>query len=226
MNVNELKIEKEIKINSEDALLVVDVQNDFIPGGALAVKGGDLIIMGINKIAERFYMCNATTVLTQDWHPKGHLSFASAHSGKKPGDTFKTDDGAIGPVLWPDHCVQGTKGADFHKDLKVNFASVIIRKGINPRIDSYSSFLENDKRSETGLAGYLKSLMIKRIFVCGLALDYCCYYSAMDGIDFNFKVFLIADLSKGIDLPLGNISNALQNMVNKGIKFVKIDNFN
>jgi len=226
MNVNELKIEKGIKINNEDALLVVDVQNDFIPGGSLAVKEGDLIIMGINKIAEKFHMCNATTVLTQDWHPKGHLSFASAHSGKKPGDTFKTDDGAIGPVLWPDHCVQGTKGADFHKDLKVNFASVIIRKGINPRIDSYSAFLENDKRSETGLAGYLKSLKIKRIFVCGLALDYCCYYSAMDGIDLGFKVFLVVDLSKGIDLPPGNISSALKSTINKGIKFVKVESFN
>jgi len=225
MNINDLKIEKGIKINNEDALLIVDVQNDFIPSGALPVKEGDLIIKGINKIAEKFHACNAKTVLTQDWHPKGHLSFASAHPGKKSGDDFKSNDGAIGPVLWPDHCVQGTNGADFHKDLKINFASAIIRKGINPKIDSYSAFLENDKRSETGLAGYLRSIKIKRVFVCGLALDYCCFYSAIDGISFGFEVLLLIDLSKGIDLPPGNISSALENMTDKGVKFVKLTSF-
>ncbi len=225
MKIDDLKIENGIVINKYDALLIVDIQNDFIPGGALPVEGGGLIIDGVNKIANKFHNNNATIVLTQDWHPRGHLSFASAHPGKNPGDDFQTEDGSIGPVLWPDHCVQDSKGANFHKNLKVDFASAIIRKGINPKIDSYSGFLENDKKSETGLAGYLNSLKIKRIFVCGLALDYCCYFSAIDGVDFGYEVSILVDLSKGIDLPPGNISNALENMTNKGVKFAKIESF-
>lgn len=225
LDIEELKIEKEIKINKNDVLLVVDMQNDFIPGGALPVEGGDLIIEDINKIAKYFHVNNATIVLTQDWHPVGHLSFASAHPGKNPMDDFSTDDGAVGPVLWPDHCVQGTKGAAFHNDLKVDFATAIIRKGINPKIDSYSAFLENDKKTETGLAGYLKSLNIKRVFVCGLALDYCCFFSAIDGIDFGFAVYLIVDLSKGIDVPARNVSNALETMSKKGVKFAQKKSF-
>ena len=224
MNINELKIEKGIIINEKDALLVVDIQNDFLPGGALAVERGDVIIEGVNNIAEKFNKKNAAIIMTQDWHPKGHLSFASSYPDKNPGDEYQSENAAIGPVLWPDHCVQGTEGAEFNKDLKLIFASAIIRKGRNPKVDSYSAFLENDKVAETGLSGYLKSLKIKRIFVCGLALDYCCYYSAMDAVDFGFeKVYMLVDLSKGIDLPPGNISNALENMTKKGIKFAKID---
>ena len=226
MNINDLKIEKGIKIKEKDALLIVDIQNDFLPAGALAVEQGDIIIEGVNKIAENFSKNNAAVIMTQDWHPKGHLSFASSYPDKNPGDEYQSNDGAIGPVLWPDHCVQGTDGAALHKDLNLVYASAIIRKGRNPTVDSYSAFLENDKIAETGLSGYLKSLKIKRIFICGLALDYCCYYSAMDAVDFGFEeVYLIIDLTKGIDLPPGNISNALEHMIKKGIKFAKIDSF-
>jgi nicotinamidase/pyrazinamidase len=220
-----LKIMENIEIKSNDALIIVDIQNDFIPNGALPVEGGDLIIEGINVIANLFKNFSRNVILTQDWHPVGHLSFASIYPDKKPGDEFQTKDGSIGPVLWPDHCVQGTKGAEFHKDLKTDYASAIIRKGRNPKVDSYSAFLENDKKTETGLAGYLTSLNVKRVFICGLALDYCCYFSAMDAIDFGFKVFLIVDLTKGIDLPPGNILNSFKNMTKKGIKFVNQASF-
>ena len=220
-----IKIKENIEIKRNDALLIVDIQNDFIPNGALPVEGGDLIIGGINEIVNHFKDLSRNIILTQDWHPIGHLSFASSYPGKKPGDEFQTKDLAIGPVLWPDHCVQGTKGAEFHKDLVTTPASAIIRKGRNPKIDSYSAFLENDKKTETGLAGYLKSIMIKRVFICGLALDYCVYFSAMDAVDFDFEVYVIVDLSKGIDQPPGNISNALKHMTEKGIKFVNQASF-
>ena len=220
-----LKIKENIEIKSNDALIIVDMQNDFIPNGALPVEGGDLIIDGINEIAKIFKDFSSNVILTQDWHPIGHLSFASSYPDKKPGDEIQTKDGAIGPILWPDHCVQGTKGAEFHKDLNTTLASAIIRKGRNPKIDSYSAFLENDKKSETGLAGYLKSIKVRRIFICGLALDYCVYFSAMDAVDFGFNVFSIVDLTKGIDQPPENISNALKNMTQKGVKFVDHTSF-
>ncbi|MFX1310359.1 MAG: bifunctional nicotinamidase/pyrazinamidase [Promethearchaeota archaeon] len=223
MDIEELKIEKSVKINHNDALIIVDMQNDFMPGGALPVEEGDQIIDDINSLALKFNANYCKIVLTQDWHPRNHLSFASNHPGKSPGDEYQTE--AIGPVLWPDHCVQGSKGADFHENLEKNLAHAIIRKGYNPQIDSYSGFIENDKKSETGLAGYLKSLRIKRIFICGLALDYCCYSTAIDGVDFGFEVYFLIDLTKGIDLPPGNISNSIENMTNKGIKFVKLVSF-
>lgn len=225
MKIEDLKIRKGIKLKKRDALIIVDIQNDFIPGGALPVEGGADIIDGINRIARRFQERNCIVVLTQDWHPKGHLSFASSHPGKNPGEEYSSEDGAIGPVLWPDHCVQGTNGAEFHKSLKVDFVSAIIRKGINPKVDSYSAFLENDKENETGLAGYLESLKVERIFLCGLALDYCVYYSAMDGMNFGFETFFIIDLTKGIDLPAGNISECLINMVEEEVQFVNQESF-
>ena len=223
MKIKDLKIERNLNINNNDALLIVDMQYDFMPGGALPVKEGDQIIESVNKVANKVKNSQGIIVLTQDWHPRNHLSFASNHPGKNPGDEYQTE--SIGPVLWPDHCVQGSEGAEFHKDLQTIYASAIIRKGYNPEIDSYSGFIENDKRSETGLAGYLKSLNIKRLFICGLALDYCCYYTAMDGIDLGFEVFLIADLTKGIDIPSGNISNSFKNMQEKGIKFATQESF-
>ncbi|MFX1260204.1 MAG: bifunctional nicotinamidase/pyrazinamidase, partial [Promethearchaeota archaeon] len=204
-------------------LIIVDIQNDFMPWGAFPVQEGDLIVDDINKVAEIFKNKKGYVVLTQDWHPKNHLSFASNHPGKNPGDEFQSR--GIGPVLWPDHCVQDTEGAKFHKNLMIGLADKIIQKGVNPKIDSYSGFLDNDKKNDTGLAGYLKSLKIKRIFICGLALDYCCYFTAMDGVDFGFKGYLIIDLCKGIDLPPGNISNSLKNLKNKGIKFVNKESF-
>lgn len=221
----QIDYDKNIKVDKNDALIIVDMQYDFIPGGSLPVEEGDLIITGINKVAKLFKKKSAQVVLTQDWHPKDHLSFASNHPGKSPGDEFTSKDGAIGPLLWPDHCVQGTKGAKFHKDLKIDVADTIIRKGMNPNVDSYSGFQDNDKKSETGLRNYLNSKEIKRIFICGLALDYCCYYTAMDGFDFGFDVFFLVDLTRGVDLPEGNVKNTLESMKNKGIKFLKIESF-
>ena len=220
-----IKIREKVKINKKDALIIVDMQNDFILEGALPVEDGDLIIEGINKVAKKFKKICRNVILTQDWHPPGHKSFASVYPGKNPGDEFRSEDGAIGPVLWPNHCVQGTKGSEFHKTLKIDLARCIIRKGININVDSYSVFLENDKETETGLAGYLKSLDINRIYICGLALDYCCYFSAMDAVDFGFEVFFIFDLTKGIDLPPGNISKSLGNMKKKKIQFVNQSSF-
>ncbi|MFX0142771.1 MAG: bifunctional nicotinamidase/pyrazinamidase [Candidatus Hodarchaeota archaeon] len=223
--MNDIKFEKGIKIFSSDALLIVDIQNDFIPGGSLPVEEGDLIIEGINQIAELFKKNKAKIVLTQDWHPQNHLSFASNHHGKSPGDEYSSVDGAIGPVLWPDHCVKNTRGAEFHNALKIDLADTIIKKGMNPNIDSYSGFRDNDKKSETDLRNYLNSNKIKRIFICGLALDYCCYYTAMDGFEFGYKVYLLVDLSRGIDLPKDNINNALKTMKKTGIKFANIKSF-
>jgi len=221
----QIEYEKNIKINEKDALIIVDMQNDFIPGGSLAVEEGDLIVEDINKIASKFKENNGTIILTQDWHPQNHLSFASNHQGKNPGYEYMSKDGAIGPVLWPDHCVQGTKGAEFHKKVKTKLADKIIQKGMNPKVDSYSGFQDNDKKSKTGLKKYLDSKKIKRIFVCGLALDYCCYYTAMDGFDFGYEVFFLVNLTRGVDLPVGNVENALNNLKNTGIKFAKIESF-
>lgn len=223
LKITELELIKNVEIKKNDALLIVDMQNDFIPGGALPVEEGDQIIIPINNMSQEFRNKGGLIVLTQDWHPKEHLSFANNHLGKKPGDEYQTE--AIGPILWPDHCVQGTKGADFHEKLNITFAHGIIRKGYNPNIDSYSGFLENDKNTETGLLGYLRSQKIARIFICGLALDYCCYFTAMDGKDFGFDVFFIVDMTRGIDQPENNVSNALENMNSKGIKFVNKDSF-
>lgn len=224
MERSDLKFQDDISINKSDALLIIDMQYDFIPGGALPVEGGDEIIDKINKIATSFKEKHNLVVLTQDWHPQNHMSFASNHSGKEPGDEYSSE--GIGPVLWPDHCVQATKGAAFHEDLETSTAKAIIRKGTNPEVDSYSAFKDNMEDEETGLKGYLNNLAIERIFLCGLALDYCVYYTAIDGIDFGFDVSLIMDATKGIDDPEGSISNALKDMEEKGIKFVKADSFN
>ena len=221
----QIEYEKNIKINEKDALIIIDMQNDFIPGGSLAVEEGDLIIEDINKIAHKFKENNGTIILTQDWHPQNHLSFASNHKGKNPGDEYMSEDGAIGPVLWPDHCVQGTYGTEFHKDLKIDLADKIIQKGMNPNVDSYSGFQDNDKKSETGLRKYLNAKKIKRIFVSGLALDYCCYYTAMDGLEFGYEVYFLVNLTRGVDLPEGNVENALKNLKKSGIKFVKNESF-
>lgn len=224
MKIEDIEIESRVVINAKsDALIIVDMQNDFVLGGALPVEGGDQIVDDINELGQKFKQNDGFVVLTQDWHPKNHKSFASSHPGKQPGDEYQSE--GIGPVLWPDHCVQNTQGAEFHKDLKVD-EDKIIQKGLNTEVDSYSGFLDNDKKSETGLAEYLKSVNIKRIFVCGLALDYCCYFTAMDGVDFGFEVYFLVDLTKGIDLPPGNISTSLENMSNKGIRFAGKDSFN
>ena len=222
MSVENGNYQRNISLSRNDALIIVDMQNDFMPGGALPVKEGDQIIDDINSVAKILKENNGIVILTQDWHPENHMSFASSHPDKNPGDEYQSE--GIGPILWPDHCVQGTRGARFHDKLNINLAHAIIRKGYNVDVDSYSGFIENDKKSETGLAGFLKSLNNRRIFICGLALDYCCYFTALDGIDFGFEVYFLVNLTRGIDLPPGNISKTLQHMKDKGIKFATKDN--
>lgn len=198
---------------SDHALVVVDVQNDFCPGGALAVAGGDQIVAGINKLMPEF----GTVVLTQDWHPAGHSSFASTHADKSPMDMIEM---SYGPqVLWPDHCIQGSPGAAFHPDLETDRASLIIRKGSNPAIDSYSAFFENDHQTPTGLEGYLRTLGIKRLTFVGLATDFCVNYSALDAANLGFEVDVQLSLCRGIDLE-GSLKTALEGFAAKGIRSV------
>ena len=183
-----------ISIGERDTLLLVDVQNDFCPGGALAVPRGDEIVPLVNRLARRF----RHVVLTQDWHPRGHGSFASTYPGKKPYETVEL---SYGPqVLWPDHCVQGTRGADFRADLDVPHAELVLRKGYHREIDSYSAFVENDRKTATGLAGYLRERGFARVFIAGLALDFCVRYSAEDAHREGFSVVVVADACRGIDV--------------------------
>jgi nicotinamidase/pyrazinamidase len=178
----------------DSVLIVVDVQNDFCPGGALAVPRGDEVVPIINRLAAKF----RHVVLTQDWHPRGHSSFASSHPGKQP---FETIAASYGPqVLWPDHCVQMTPGAAFHSSLEIPHAELIVRKGANRAIDSYSTFYENDRKTPTGLIGYLRERGLSRVFLTGLALDFCVRYSAEDARLEGFAVFVIEDACRGIDL--------------------------
>jgi nicotinamidase/pyrazinamidase len=181
-------------IGEADVLIVVDVQNDFCPGGALAVPRGDEIITVVNRLAENF----RNVALTQDWHPLGHSSFASAHAGRLPYDTIAMPYGP--QALWPDHCVQGTAGAAFHNGLQIPHAGLILRKGLDPAIDSYSAFYENDRTTATGLTGYLRERGIARIFLAGLALDFCVRYSAEDAVREGFAVVVIEDACRGIDV--------------------------
>jgi nicotinamidase/pyrazinamidase len=220
LTISDLKLVSKIELKKEDSLIIVDMQNDFLPSGALPVNGGNEIISPINSLAERFHNHGNIVVMTQDWHPPGHHSFASSHN-KEPFEPFESE--GIGPVLWPDHCVQGSKGAEFHPDVEGRFANAIIRKGYHQNVDSYSTFIENDMKTYTGLSGLLNTLGIKRVFLCGLALDYCVYYSAIDGRNLGFDVVLPIDLSKAIDSPPGHLSNALQKMMDEGVQFVKSD---
>jgi nicotinamidase/pyrazinamidase len=177
-----------------DILLVVDIQNDFCPGGELAVPRGDEIAPLLNRLAARF----AHVALTQDWHPRGHLSFASSYPGRKPYETVELAYGT--QVLWPDHCVQGTRGADFRGDLQVPHAELVLRKGYHREIDSYSAFVENDRRTATGLAGYLRERGFTRVFMAGLAFDFCVRYSAEDAQREGFRTIVIEDACRGIDV--------------------------
>ena len=173
---------------------MVDVQNDFCPGGALAMPRGDEVVPIVNRLAENF----RSVVLTQDWHPAGHLSFASTHPGRSPYDTIAAPYGP--QVLWPDHCVQGTRGAAFHDALRIPHAGLVLRKGLHRTIDSYSAFYENDRATPTGLAGYLRERGIKRVFLAGLALDFCVRYSAEDAVRGGFAVAVIDEACRGIDV--------------------------
>lgn len=195
---------------SSDALLVIDVQNDFCPGGALAVADGDSVVPVINHLLGAF----RTTILTQDWHPADHASFASSYRGAKPYDV---KDMAYGPqVLWPDHCVQGSNGAAFHSNLITSSAQAVVRKGMNPGIDSYSAFFENDRKTPTGLSGFLHDKGITRVFCCGLATDFCVFYSVMDARTLGFEVVFVEDASRGINLD-GSLDRALSEMDAAGV---------
>ena len=188
------------------------MQNDFCTGGALAVKDGEKIIQCINEAQKEF----KTIILTQDWHPEEHSSFAS-HHGAKPYTIIEMEYGS--QILWPNHCVQGSTGANFHRDLNTNKSDLILRKGSNPKIDSYSAFFENDKNTTTGLEGYLIKKDIKRLYLCGLAFDYCVFYSALDGANLGFEVFVFKDLTKAIDLN-DSKKTAKKSMIEKGIKLI------
>ena len=195
----------------DTALIVIDVQNDFCPGGALAVPGGDEIVPGINALMADF----GAVILTQDWHPADHSSFASNHPGKQP---FEMIEMPYGPqVLWPDHCVQGSIGADFHPDLDTIPADLVIRKGFRPGIDSYSAFFENDHTTPTGLHGYLQERGLKRLVMAGLATDFCVNFSAVDAAKLGYDVTVRLDLCRAIDLD-GSLDAALEGMREAGAR--------
>lgn len=198
---------------ASDALLVVDVQNDFLPGGALAVARGDEIVPLVNRIAARF----AVVVLTQDWHPAGHASFASSHPGKRPFQTMRMPYGE--QVLWPDHCIQGSAGAAFAAGLDIPHAQLVIRKGHHRKVDSYSAFLEADRRTRTGLDGYLKSRGVKRVFCAGLAADFCVAWTALDARRFGLQAAVIEDACRAIDTD-GSLEAAWQAMKKAGVRRV------
>ena len=203
-----------IMVDDASALLVIDVQNCFLPGGSLAVKGGDQVVPVINKIAKGF----TNVVMTQDWHTAGHVSFASSHGGKKPFETIDLKYGK--QVLWPDHCVQGTDGAALSKDLAIPQAELIIRKGFHKDVDSYSAFTEADGRTTTGLAGYLNARKLKRLFVAGLATDFCVAWTAIDARKAGFETYVVEDACRGIDTQ-GSLAKAWADMAKAGVKRIQ-----
>jgi len=203
---------------ADDALIVIDIQYDFLPGGSLAVADGDAVIAPVNALARRF----AHVVLTQDWHPAGHVSFASSHPGRAP---FSTLELAYGPqVLWPDHCVIGTRGAEVSDALDIPHAAAVIRKGFRSTIDSYSGFRENDHETPTGLAGYLRERGLKRLFLCGLATDFCVAWTAEDGRALGFETVVIADATRPIDTD-GSLARAWSRLDALGVTRAQIADF-
>jgi nicotinamidase/pyrazinamidase len=196
-----------------DVLIVVDVQNDFCAGGALAVPGGEEVVPIVNQLAARF----PHVLLTQDWHPALHLSFASSHPGKQPFDTVRMPYGA--QILWPDHCVQGTRGAELHKELDIPHAELVLRKGFRREIDSYSAFFENDGKTPTGLAGYLRERGFRNLYLAGLAFDFCVFYSAKDGHAQGFAVSVIEDACRAIDTQ-GSEAAARQGLAERSIAII------
>ncbi len=204
-----------MNFEKDTSLIIIDLQNDFCPNGYLAVERGDQIIEKINSLQTFF----TSIVLTQDWHPCDHLSFASNQDDKAPYETIKMPYGV--QVLWPDHCIQGTFGAEFHKDLDTNKANIIVRKGYRKNIDSYSAFYENDRLTMTGLDGFLKQNNIKKVYICGLALDFCVYYSAIDAKNLGFETYVILNATKAIDLD-GSKHKALQDMESNGVHLVNL----
>ncbi len=200
-----------MRLLPDDVLLAVDVQRDFLPGGALAVPDGDAVVPAVNRLAKLF----SHVLLTQDWHPAGHVSFAANHSGRA---AFETVDLPYGPqVLWPTHCVQGTDGAGFAPGLDLPRAELVIRKGFRPAVDSYSAFTEADRRTPTGLAGYLRERGLRRLFLAGLATDFCVAWSALDGCAAGFEVYVVEDACRGIDTQ-GSLDRAWQAMEQAGVR--------
>ncbi|WP_323160512.1 bifunctional nicotinamidase/pyrazinamidase [Pseudomonas fluorescens] len=202
-----------MSITPRSALLVIDVQNDFIPGGQLPVPEGDRIVPLVNDLARQFKQ----VVIAQDWHPAGHASFASSHPGHKPYDVIQLPYGE--QTLWPDHCVQATRGAELHPELNLPHAQLIIRKGCNPDIDSYSAFLEADRITTTGLAGYLKERGIDTVYMVGLALDFCVMFSALDARAAGFNAFVVLDACRAIDLN-GSLTAAIEQMQVAGVGLI------
>ena len=203
-----------IRPGGRDVLLVVDVQNDFIPGGALPVKDGDQIVPLVNQLAAGF----EHVILTQDWHTPGHISFASSHTGKKPFETTVLPYGT--QVLWPDHCVQGTSGAELHKDLKIPHGELVIRKGYRKQMDSYSAFFEADGKTTTGLTGYVRDRGFRRVFLVGLATDFCVCWSALDARKVGLGALVIEDACRGIDTQ-GSLARAWAQMTKAGVKRIQ-----
>jgi nicotinamidase/pyrazinamidase len=203
-----------MKIAPDDLLLIIDVQNDFCSGGALAVTDGDAVVPVVNRLAERF----DHVVLTQDWHPKGHSSFATSHPGAAPFSSITMPYGQ--QTLWPDHCIQGTKGAAFHPELVTDRAELVIRKGFRGAIDSYSAFFENDRKTPTGLAGYLRERGLRRIVMAGLATDYCVQYSALDARRLGFDTTVVLAGCRAIDLG-GSLAVATAAMTEAGVALVE-----
>ncbi len=204
-----------MEVNLKDAaLIIVDVQNDFIPGGALAVKEGDQVVPVINSLQHKF----ETVVATQDFHPANHGSFAANHPGKTPGEFI--DLNGLTQILWPVHCVQGSKGAEFCKDLKKESWVGTFQKGMNPDVDSYSGFYDNARRGDTGLGDFLKKKGIKTVFVAGLALDYCVKFTALDAISLGFETYLIVDATRAVNLQPTDGDLAIQEMESGGVKII------
>ena len=199
-----------MQLQPTDALLVIDVQNDFCPGGALAVADGDALIPLINTLAKKF----SHSILTQDWHPTGHISFASTHANKHPYEIIQVPYGP--QTLWPDHCLQHSEGAAFHPNLAIPQAELILRKGFRRDIDSYSAFLEDDHTTPTGLAGYLRERNLQRLFLCGLAYDFCVRYSAIDGKRLGFETIVIEDATRPVNLP-GSVQETNAALATDGI---------
>jgi nicotinamidase/pyrazinamidase len=203
------------RAGQSNALLVIDVQNDFCPGGSLPVPHGDEIVPVINHLMAGFDI----VVASQDWHPDGHISFASTHSGRHPFDTFQLEGRE--QILWPDHCVQGTQGAEFHPDLDIRPVVLIVRKGWQQDLDSYSAFFENDQVTPTGLEAYLKGMGIRRLYLTGLAQDVCVYYSARDALRLGFETFLVEEATRGLDQPRGSLAQRMKELEKSGLKLIR-----
>jgi nicotinamidase/pyrazinamidase len=204
---------KSSRETKHEALIIIDVQNDFCPGGSLAVSEGDMIIPIINEVAAKF----GIVVATKDWHPQGHVSFASRH-GKQPFEHIELEYGK--QVLWPDHCIQGDAGASFHPELDQRPLTMVLHKGTSRELDSYSAFLENDHATPTGLDGYLRTHGITRVFICGLATDVCVKFSALDAVQYGLETYLIEDACRGVNVPEGSVDSALHDMTEAGVQCI------